>query len=54
MPDQVFWSQWEFAQQEKYGRSLTTEEVIVQLSDPESLASLFARERALLTPHAGS
>lgn len=53
MPDEVFWAEVANAQQEKYGRSLTAEETVLSLADPDSLESRLARSRAALTPKAG-
>jgi hypothetical protein len=52
MPDEVFWARVAQEQIERYGRILTTKEVLAALSDPESLESKLARDRALLTPKA--
>lgn len=52
-PDSVFWEEVKQAQLAKYGRFLTPEEVADKLTDPESLESRLARDRKLLTPHAG-
>lgn len=53
MPDEVYWKEVEHAQLEKHGRALTAEETLIELSNPESLESLLARDRIHLTPHAG-
>lgn len=52
-PDAVFWEEVKQAQLAKYRRFLTPEEVADKLTDPESLESRLARDRKLLTPHAG-
>lgn len=52
MPDEVFWQEVKDAQVTKYGRERTAQEVIAALSDPESLESKLARDRARLTPNA--
>jgi hypothetical protein len=50
MPDEVFWEEVKQAQQDKYHRIPSATEVVNALSDPESLESLLARDRANLTP----
>ena len=50
VPDEVFWAKWREAQTEKYGRLLSETETLHQLSDPDSFATKFARDRTALTP----
>ena len=51
-PDAVFYKKVEEAQLEKYGRLLTTEELLIQLDDVNSFISRLARDRLRLTPDA--
>lgn len=53
MPDEVFWEEVRQAQHERHGHSLTAEETLIALADPESLESRLAKDRAALTPAAG-
>lgn len=50
MPDHVFWEMVKEEQLEKYHRLLSSEEVVSELSNPESPMSRMARERKILTP----
>lgn len=52
-PDTVFFERVREAQIERYGRTLTVEETITSLSDPNSLESRLAVDRKNLTPKAG-
>ena len=54
IPDQVFWQKVKEAQLEKYGRELTSKEVIQYLADPNSLMSVLARSRKSITPKGSS
>lgn len=50
MPDQVFFEEVRRSQVAKYGRTLTNEETVAALADPESHESLLVRSREALTP----
>jgi len=50
IPDEVFWAELKAAQEARYGRELTADELRVQLDDPNSLISTLARSRADMTP----
>lgn len=53
MPDEVFWAEVAAAQLDKYGRTLTAEETVAALANPDSLESKLAAARAALTPKGG-
>lgn len=53
IPDEVFWERVKLEQLERYGRTLSAEETVAALADPESLESKLARDRRALTPKAG-
>lgn len=50
MPDEVFWQLVHNEMMERYGRMLTTPEILTQLADTNSLLSRLARDRTALTP----
>jgi hypothetical protein len=50
IPDRVFWQKVKEAQIERYGRELTSKEVIQYLADPNSLMSVLAKSRKAITP----